>query len=133
MKENILLALIVLGLLIGIMIGAIIRSQNLNWDKRQKMYFRFPGDLLMRMLRMLIIPLIVSSLISGLARLDSQSAGKLGLRAVAYYLATTFIAVVLGIILVLAIRPGRHAQEVIESGQRMERVNAADSFLDLIR
>ena len=133
MKENILLLLIVLGLILGIVIGVAVRSQDLNWDKRQKMYFRFLGDLLMRMLRMMIIPLIVSSLVSGLARLDAQSAGKLGLRAVVYYLSTTFIAVVLGIILVMAIRPGNYNTEVVDTGQSQDRANAADSFLDLIR
>lgn len=40
--------------------------------------------------------------------MDDNASGKLGLRTVAYYMGTTFIAVVLGIILVVSIRPGEH-------------------------
>ncbi len=42
-------------------------------DKREQMYFRFPGDLLMRMLKALVIPLIVSSLIAGVAGIYTDS------------------------------------------------------------
>lgn len=60
------------------------------------MFLGFPGELLMRMLKMMILPLIISSLIAGLANLDIGSSGRMGGRAVLYYMATTFLAVVLG-------------------------------------
>ena len=87
----------------------------------------------MRMLKMMIIPLIVSTLIAGLAGLDSTASGKMGLRAIVYYMSTTFIAVVLGIILVVSIQPG--SRTVIEDDENAEEEpgNVADSFLDLIR
>lgn len=83
---------------------------------------------------MLIIPLIVSSLVSGLAGLDAKASGKMGLRAVVYYMTTTFIAVVLGIILVVSIKPGSRTT-VHDSGdsEKTQSANIADSFLDLLR
>src|SRR5207302_30480 len=69
-------------------------------------YIDFPGSIFINILKMLILPLIVSSIISALAQLDAQSSGKMGVRALIYYLATTLIAAILGIILVLTIRPG---------------------------
>ena len=96
---------------------------------------RFPGDLLMRMLKMLIIPLIVSSLVSGLAGLDAKASGKIGLRAVVYYMSTTFIAVILGIILVVSIKPGSRTNNITDDddAEATQSANIADSFLDLIR
>ena len=86
----------------------------------------------MRMLKMLILPLIVSSLIVGLAELDQRASGRLGKRAVCYYMGTTMCAVILGIILVVAINPGGQQQEVDE-GKADKRVRPLDSFMDLIR
>ena len=86
----------------------------------------------MRMLKMLILPLIVSSLIVGLAELDQRASGRLGKRAVCYYMGTTMCAVILGIILVIAINPGGQKQEVDETKED-KRVRPLDSFLDLIR
>lgn len=88
----------------------------------------------MRMLKMLIIPLIVSSLVSGLAGLDAKASGKMGLRAVVYYMSTTFIAVILGIILVVTIKPGsRTTVQDDDDLEKQQTANIADSFLDLIR
>lgn len=129
LKHNLLLLLLVASLAVGIGIGAAVRSANLS--KREQMYFRFPGDLLMRMLKALIIPLITSSLISGLAGLDSKASGKMGLYAIVYYMSTTFIAVLLGILLVSTIKPGSRID--IESAGSADKGNIADSFLDLIR
>ena len=66
------------------------------------MFLAFPGDLLMRMLKMMILPLIISSLIAGLANLDVGSSGKMGGRAVLYYMSTTLLAVILGKVVTLA-------------------------------
>ena len=63
MKKNILLVLTVAGVLLGILIGFASRAANPSDDVI--MFISFPGDVLMRMLKMLILPLIVSSLISG--------------------------------------------------------------------
>ena len=87
----------------------------------------------MRMLKMMIIPLIVSTLVAGLAGLDSTASGKMGLRAIVYYMSTTFIAVVLGIVLVMSIQPGKRSYIEDDENAEEEPGNVADSFLDLIR
>uniref|UniRef100_A0A3P9HV93 Amino acid transporter n=1 Tax=Oryzias latipes TaxID=8090 RepID=A0A3P9HV93_ORYLA len=98
-----------------------------------KQYFGFPGELLMRMLKMVILPLIISSMITGVAALDSEVSGKIGLRAVTYYLSTTIIAVILGIILVMTIKPGvsQEPEEIDRSGTT-PNVTTADTLLDLL-
>jgi Na+/H+-dicarboxylate symporter len=83
---------------------------------------------------MLILPLIVSSIISSLAQLDAQSSGKMGIRALIYYFGTTIIAAIIGIILVLTIRPGsRGASVTINPNSKAAEGRTIDTVLDLFR
>ncbi|KFO84690.1 Excitatory amino acid transporter 3, partial [Buceros rhinoceros silvestris] len=73
-------------------------------------------------------------LFAGVAALDSSISGKIGLRAVVYYFCTTVIAVTLGIVLVITIKPGvtQKAHEIDRVGSTPE-VSTVDAMLDLIR
>ena len=73
------------------------------------MYISYVGKLFLRMLKALILPLIIPSLIAAIGQLDMSLSGKVGGRAVAYYMITTVLAVILGIILVTSIQPGSPA------------------------
>ncbi|CAL1546345.1 unnamed protein product [Lymnaea stagnalis] len=132
-KANLLVILLILSLILGVGLGAGLRSLDPPMNKREQMYLKFLGEILMNMLQLLILPLIVSSLISGLTSLDTRSSGKLGARAILYYLTTTLSAVILGIILVLTIRPGERGDQPVKGDTGVEKVEAADTFLDLIR
>ena len=70
------------------------------------MYISFVGELFLRMLKAMILPLIIPSLISAIGSLDMSLSRKIGGRAVAYYGLTTVLAVILGIALVTTIHPG---------------------------
>ncbi|XP_009998949.1 PREDICTED: excitatory amino acid transporter 3 [Chaetura pelagica] len=119
--------------LIGIGVGMLVREYG-KLSNLDKFYFSFPGEMLMRMLKLIILPLIISSIITGVAALDSNVSGKIGLRAVIYYLSTTLIAVLIGIVLVVTIKPGasQTAEEIDRVGSTPE-VTTADAMLDLIR
>ena len=65
------------------------------------------GVLFLRALKMIIIPLILTSIISGVTNIgDAQNLGRLGFKTVAYYLSTSLFAIVTGLILVNLIQPG---------------------------
>jgi Na+/H+-dicarboxylate symporter len=65
------------------------------------------GTLFLNALKMIIVPLVVSSMIVGISRLgDIRKLGKTGGRTLAYYMATTATAVLIGIILVNITQPG---------------------------
>lgn len=68
-----------------------------------------------------------------MAALDSKASGKMGVRAVVYYMTTTIIAVVIGIIIVMIIHPGKGTKENMHREGKIVQVTAADAFLDLIR
>uniref|UniRef100_A0A6Q2Z1D7 Amino acid transporter n=1 Tax=Esox lucius TaxID=8010 RepID=A0A6Q2Z1D7_ESOLU len=130
-KQNGLLILSVLAVVIGCLIGFFLRTKRLT--EQEVKYFQFPGELLMRMLKMLILPLVVSSLMSGLAALDAKCSSRLGLITVSYYLWTTFVAVVVGIIMVSIIHPGGAAQKEDSEDSGKAIMSSADALLDLIR
>lgn len=63
-KKNFILIATIGSVLLGAIIGFILRPQNLTF--RTIMLLSFPGEILMNMLKMMILPLIISSLISGM-------------------------------------------------------------------
>ncbi|KAK3596769.1 hypothetical protein CHS0354_038770 [Potamilus streckersoni] len=137
MLTHLLIMLIVTGVIIGIAVGLGLRTDP-AWkpiEKRKIFYLRFPGDLLMSMLRMLILPLIISSIITSLGGLDLRSSGRMGLRTIVYFFTTTLAAVVLGIILVLSIQPGHRgkSKDEIERAGKAKNSEPLDALFDLIR
>ncbi|HRY98543.1 MAG TPA: dicarboxylate/amino acid:cation symporter [Bacteroidales bacterium] len=70
-------------------------------------YVSWMGTLFLRALKMLIIPLILSSLISGVVNIGSAGTlGRLGLKTFTYYIVTSLLAIVTGLFLVNLFRPG---------------------------
>jgi len=75
--------------------------------KDQVIYVSWMGDVFLRLLRMIVIPLILSSIISGLVNIGSEgSLGRLGLKTFGYYLTTSTFAIITGLLLVNLIKPG---------------------------
>merc|ERR1719282_716127 len=97
------------------------------------MYVSYVGEIFLRMLKALILPLIVPSLITAVGSLDLSLSGKVGLRAVTYYFATTILAVILGIILVTAIHPGVGGQDKGSKKINARDVTTPDTLMDLVR
>ncbi|XP_066229922.1 neutral amino acid transporter B(0) [Saccopteryx leptura] len=101
--------------------------------------FAFPGELLLRMLRMIILPLVVCSLIGGAASLDPSALGRLGAWALFFFLVTTLLASALGVGLALALRPGvalaalNASVGVTNAQKEAPSKEVLDSFLDLLR
>lgn len=135
LKRNLLVILTVSGVLVGVGLGMAVRTMDLT--KAQMTYFAFPGEMLLRMLKMIILPLVVCSLVSGAASLDTRSLGKLGGIAVGYFLVTTLIASGIGVALAFIIKPGVGAGALNTNHLSLESVSnnkeTTDSFLDLAR
>ncbi|XP_019874792.1 excitatory amino acid transporter 3 [Aethina tumida] len=136
LRENLLTILTVVGVVGGTALGILLRSTTGGqWSKRETMYLAFPGEIFLRMLKALIIPLLVSSVVSAIGSLDLSLSKKIAFRSIVYYSATTICAVILGIILVLTIRPGvgGTAYEGSKKSPVTRHVLTQDTLLDLIR
>jgi solute carrier family 1 (neuronal/epithelial high affinity glutamate transporter), member 1 len=123
-----LLPAIIAGVLLGGAFGAFVPEQAEGLE--------FIGDLFLNALKMLIVPLVVSSMISGIASLgDVRKLGKPGLMTVGLYGATTALAVLIGVIFVNVLKPGVGIA-VEGSGQAPSTrkiVRTDDSFLVLAK
>ncbi|XP_004580150.2 neutral amino acid transporter A [Ochotona princeps] len=138
LRRHALVLLTVSGVLAGAGLGAVLRKLQLT--RTQITYLAFPGEMLLRMLRMIILPLVVCSLVSGAASLDASSLGRLGGIAIAYFGLTTLGASALAVALAFIIKPGSGAQSLLNSDLGLEESGpppvpkeTVDSFLDLIR
>lgn len=75
-------------------------------------HFELGGEIFLQLLKMIVVPLVVTSVMSGILGLgDVRKLGKPGGCAVLYYLSTTILAVVVGLLLMNLIRPGVGYQE----------------------
>lgn len=116
-----LLILTVLGAVVGIVLGSLLRLAHLSPMAIELL--GFPGEIMLRLLKLLVLPLIACSMVSGVCSLRDSSSGMATLAwcdviesstshsvhryTFAYYALSTALAVLLGIVLVLVIQPGR--------------------------
>jgi proton glutamate symport protein len=70
-------------------------------------YVSWIGDIFLRALKMVIIPLVFTSIISGVTSMgEGRSLGRLGLKTISYYLLTSTLAILTGLVVVNLVKPG---------------------------
>jgi proton glutamate symport protein len=96
---------ILIGMLLGVLFGIIaINSSLINFTKDWISPF---GEIFIRLLKLIAIPLILVSLIKGVSDLkDTSQLSSMGLKTIALYIASTIIAITIGLSLVSLIKPG---------------------------
>ncbi len=104
--------------------------------KEQVIYVSWMGDIFLRLLRMIVIPLILSSIISGLVNIGSGgSLGRLGLKTFGYYLTTSTFAIIVGLALVNIIRPGVGmdiTSVAVDDSISIERPPISEVFINIV-
>lgn len=105
-----------LQVLIGMMLGigtGILMGPSVGWiDPRTSAivgdWLAFPGKLFLAAIQMIVIPLVVASVIRGLAATeDVEQLRKMGVRVVLYFLGTTALAIVVGLVMASLAQPGK--------------------------
>ena len=105
-KSN--LAYRILGaLVIGSIIGMIVPKGVILFGNTTLLSIIAPfGDLFIRLLKMIIVPIIVASLIMGTSSIEPSKLGRVGGKAVFFYFVTTLFAIVIGLACAFVFRPG---------------------------
>lgn len=103
---------VLIGLCLGVGLGILINpttgfiseensSSIANW-------LDLPGHIFMRLVQMIMIPLIFTSIISGIVSNTSDNLKRFGLRLLAYFIFTTAVAIFIGIVVTFIFKPGQY-------------------------
>ena len=108
-------ARILLALVVGVAAGAFIPAQFGVGTLTAGAVFAFVGDIFLRLLQMIVVPLVATSIITSVARLGRDHAfARLGLKTAGYYVTTTVLASVLGVLIFNVVQPGKVDPQVSE-------------------
>ena len=118
LRANLLLVLTFSSVVLGITLGLSLRI--LQPSEQAITLINYPGELFMRLLKLMILPLVIASLVTGCASLNAKMSGMIAVRTIVYFLTTSLLAAILGLILVVAIHPG-NASLKSELGEGMTR------------
>ena len=100
---------IAIALILGALAGVVANIFDVEWLVTALVAIEPAGTAWIRLITMVVIPLVVASLVVGTATLgDITKLGRIGGKTIAFYLATTAIAVSIGLVLSNLIAPGSH-------------------------
>lgn len=123
---------ILIALAVALTLGMIIRAgglQDSGFGNGLVAVCVFIGDLFKNALKMIVVPLIISSIISGIMSLGSdRDFGRMGLKVLIYYSITGFLAIVTGLVLVNTIKPGVVDIELAQ--QIVGQAETSQEFMD---
>lgn len=98
---------IVVALAVALLLGWLLDADSQVLGVQVLAMLTFVGDLFLRALRMLVIPLIASSIITGLSSIgDTRDLGRMGARTAGYYVISSLVAILIGLFWVRVMRPG---------------------------
>jgi proton glutamate symport protein len=102
---------ILITVAVAAFVGTFLGSETFAFGKLVIPILDLVGDMFVNALTLVVVPLVSSSIITGIAKMSSEgSFGKLGLKTLSFYLATTLIAVIIGLLFVNWIKPGSAIQ-----------------------
>ncbi|MBP7204655.1 MAG: dicarboxylate/amino acid:cation symporter [Propionivibrio sp.] len=104
-KPN-LLSRILIGLVLGAVVGIVLGYGSPETVKAFVDNTKFFGDLFIRLLKMIVVPVILFSLIAGAASIAPSRLGRVGVKIMVYYLATSALAVAIGLAFANVFQPG---------------------------
>ena len=126
------------GLILGVLVGVI-------WfnDPRVVTYLQPLGDLFLRLIKMIVIPIVISSLVVGVAGAGSgKQVGKLGVKTILYFEIITTFAIIIGVLVANIFHPGQGVDihsaqkgdisQYVETSKQHEGKSVAETFLHIV-
>ncbi len=129
---------ILIGLILGIIVGAVFYG-----NPNVATYLQPIGDIFLRLIKMIVIPIVVSSLIVGVANVgDVKKLGKLGGKTILYFEIITTIAIVVGLLAANVFQPGAGVnmkslektdiQSYIDTTNEVQHHSMVETFVNIV-
>ena len=121
---------IVVGLLLGVVVGILFRDQAV--------FLRPIGTIFVRLISLIVVPLVFVSLFLGTASIgDLKKLGKIGAKTLIYYITTTVIAIIIGLVLVNMVKPGQDirldaSDQLLTFQQEETNISFIDNLIQII-
>ncbi|WP_027419619.1 dicarboxylate/amino acid:cation symporter [Crocinitomix catalasitica] len=107
---------VIIGLILGAILGLIINPSSGFVSERFSLslasWLDLPGKIFMRLVQMIMIPLIFASIISGIVSNTSENLKTFGLRLLLYFVFTTIVAISIGLLVTLIMKPGQYVYKL---------------------
>ncbi len=101
---------VIVAIILGLSAGLLLNPANGILDKAYAKplseWLNLPGSVFMRMVQMIMIPLIFTSILTGIVSNNSDQLKRMGTKLIAYFLTTTSIAITIGATVMLWWKPG---------------------------
>ena len=117
---------IILGMILGLIYG--IAAAQFQWTGFATNWVVPFGDIFMNLLKLIAVPLVLTSLVAGVASLsDFKKLSRMGSKTIGLYIATTAVAVTIGLLVVNTLQPGAKLPDATKAKLEAQfQANAAD-------
>lgn len=107
---------VIIGLVLGAGLGILINPSSgivpQNIAETTANWLDLPGQVFMRLVQMIMIPLIFTSIITGIVSNSSENLKSFGIRLLLYFLFTTLVSIMIGLVITLIMKPGKYIYEL---------------------
>ena len=115
-SNNKLFIFIITGLVLGVALGGLVHYQYADSAAGFAKNIKLLGMLFIRMVQMIIAPLVFCTLVVGIAKMgDMKMVGRVGIKAMAWFLSASLMSLLLGMVLVNWLEPGKNTSVNMES------------------
>lgn len=107
MRNNKLFIAIIIGLILGVVFGGIVHYSYPESKESFSENVKLLGTIFIRLVQMIIAPLVLSTLIVGIAKMgDMKMVGRVGAKAMGWFISASVVSLLLGLVLVNWLKPG---------------------------
>lgn len=134
---------VIIGLILGALLGVLLNPSNGYVSEKLSSFLAdwldLPGQIFMRLVQMIMIPLIFASIVSGIVSNSSDKLKTFGVSLLIYFISTTTVSISIGLLITLLMKPGKYVYELggfPNSGdstmEAVEQVNLMKNIPDAI-